>query len=132
MTIFFSLRSFIWSSRLRKPSGGTAILTLTGNRRSASRALVAPPSSSNSAEADAACCRSGLPFPQISARDFDVAVVGQLLTANLPLSEFEPGFGYRDRVLRLPTAPVAGGLVATDAESPDNALANPGIRGMGW
>jgi hypothetical protein len=27
---------------LHKPSGGTAILTLTGNRRSASRALVAP------------------------------------------------------------------------------------------
>jgi alkanesulfonate monooxygenase SsuD/methylene tetrahydromethanopterin reductase-like flavin-dependent oxidoreductase (luciferase family) len=44
---------------------------------------------------------------------------------------FEPGFGYRDRGLRLPTAPVAGGLVATDDESPDNALANPGIRGMG-
>jgi hypothetical protein len=27
----------IWSSRLPKPSGGTATLTLTGNRRSASR-----------------------------------------------------------------------------------------------
>jgi hypothetical protein len=34
---FASSHAMIWSSRLPKPSGGTAILTLTGNRRSASR-----------------------------------------------------------------------------------------------
>jgi hypothetical protein len=32
-----SSHAMIWSSRLPKPSGGTAILTRTGNRRSASR-----------------------------------------------------------------------------------------------
>ena len=32
-----SSHAMIWSSRLPKPSSGTATLTLTGNRRSASR-----------------------------------------------------------------------------------------------
>jgi hypothetical protein len=38
-----SSHAMIWSSRLPKPPGGTAILTLTGNRRSASRAVCLPP-----------------------------------------------------------------------------------------
>jgi hypothetical protein len=34
----------------------------------------------------------GFPFPQITTGDLDIAVVGQLLTANLPLNdEFSPG-----------------------------------------
>ena len=34
----------------------------------------------------------GFPFPQITTGDLDIAVVGQLLTTNLPLSdEFSPG-----------------------------------------
>jgi hypothetical protein len=35
--------------------------------------------------------RPDFPFPQIATGDFDIAVVGQLPAANLPLSdEFEP------------------------------------------
>jgi hypothetical protein len=30
---------------------------------------------------------SGFPFPQIAAGDLDIAVVGQLLAANLPLGD---------------------------------------------
>jgi len=46
-----------------------------------------------------ACCRRGLPLSQISARDFDIAVVGQLLTANLPLGD---EFGQGPVKRRLP------------------------------
>jgi hypothetical protein len=36
--------------------------------------------------------RPDFPFPQIATGDFDIAVVGQLPAANLPLGdEFEPG-----------------------------------------
>ena len=36
--------------------------------------------------------RPEFPFPQIATGDFDIAVVGQLPAANLPLgNEFEPG-----------------------------------------
>jgi hypothetical protein len=38
------------------------------------------------------CSRSGIPFTEISAGDFDVAVLGQLPATDLPLrDEFEPG-----------------------------------------
>jgi hypothetical protein len=36
--------------------------------------------------------RPAFPFPQIATGDLDIAVIGQLPTANLPLGDqFEPG-----------------------------------------
>jgi hypothetical protein len=94
-----SSHAMIRSSRLPKPSGRTAILTLTGNRRSASRTVCCAAFIEQLAEKDLACCRRGLPLSQISARDFDIAVVGQLLTANLPLGD---EFGQGPVKRRLP------------------------------
>jgi hypothetical protein len=38
------------------------------------------------------CWRSGIPFTEIAAGDFDVAVLGQLPATDLPLvDKFQPG-----------------------------------------
>jgi hypothetical protein len=74
-------------------------------------------------------CRCDIPFPQISTRNLDVPIVGQLPAANLPLGdEFEPGpvkmIGFEASFRR-------GGLWEQDLEhaprDPDDAfiLAHP-------